>query len=65
MQTRQARRKAERGGPKPLHSTFQDFIVTNRSMRRSKKTIARMLKEAVRSGQMLTYNQILDEVKRK
>jgi hypothetical protein len=52
------------GGPNPLHSTFNDYIVTNRSMRRSKKMIARMLKEAVRNGQMLTYRQILDEMKR-
>ena len=64
MQTRQARRKAERGGPKPLHSTFQDFIVTNRSMRRSKKTIARMLKEAIRKGDMHLFEQIEAEVKR-
>ena len=50
--------------PRPLHSSFHEFSVTNRSMRRDKKTIARMLKEAVKSGDMRLHAQIMDEINR-
>ena len=50
--------------PRPLHHTFHDFVVTNRAMRRNKKVIARMLKEAVKSGDMLMHAQIVDEINR-
>lgn len=50
--------------PRPLHHTFHNFVVTNRSMRRNKKTIARLLKDAIKSGDMLRHAQVMDEINR-
>ncbi len=58
---RQQRRKAERGGPKPLHKTFREFVITNREMRRDKKTIRRMLAECQKEGDMIRHARIMAE----
>lgn len=57
--TRQQRRKAERGGPNPLHPSFWNYTVTNRAMRRDPVTIRRMLKESFGTSR---YDQILNEI---
>lgn len=50
--------------PRPLHHTFHNFVVTNRAARRDRKTIDRMLKEAIKSGDMLRHAQIVGEINR-
>lgn len=49
---------------RPLHKSFTAYSVTNRAMRRDKKLVARMLREAIKSGDMLRYQVIDEEVSR-
>lgn len=56
------RRKLERGGPRPLHKSFSDYVVTNRAMRRDIRLINRMLKERQDAGDGAGYNRIVAEM---
>lgn len=59
---RQMRRKLERGGPRPLHKSFSDYVITNRAMRRDIRLINRMLKERQDAGDGAGYNRIVAEM---
>lgn len=50
--------------PRPLHHTFHNFVVTNRAARRDRKTIAKLLKEAIKSGDLCMHAQIMAEINR-
>lgn len=59
---RQMRRKLERGGPRPLHKSFSDYVVTTRAMRRDIRLINRMLKDRHDAGDGAGYNRIVAEM---
>ncbi len=63
---RQQRRKAlrDQNSPKPLHPSFDEYVVTNRALRRDKKEINKLLKDTLKDGDMNRYNQIMAEINR-
>lgn len=57
--------RARRQRPaRPLHKSFTVYRVTNRAMRRDKKLVAHMLRQAIKNGDMLRYQTIEEEVGR-